>query len=174
MKKFVFGLVVALMFSAPAFSTSITGNLAIAGATTYTSTGIQFSSPSVTLIATGNFLPLLLKTEILANFSFASAPGLTLFQTTSPNIAMNINTLNVISNTSNFLNVLGTATFTEPGFTPTAYDYSLTATRPDGVSSYTLTAVPATPTAEISTLIMVATGLSLSGLFCRKRSLRKA
>jgi|SRR5215469_11336306 len=161
MKKIALGIALALVLARPAHGTSITGNLAIAGATAYTSTGIQFSNPSVTLIATGNFLPLLTQTEMLNSFNFASAPGATLFTTVSPALAMNIQTLSVITNTGTFLNIAGTALFMEPGFDPTLYEFTLTATRPDGVSSYTLTAVPEATvvTSEPLTLFLVGSGL---------------
>jgi len=162
MKKIALVAALAVVsFVRPAHSDPITGNLAIAGATTYTSTGMQFSNPSVTLIATGNFLPLIGHTEMLNSFNFGTAAGATLFATVSPALSMNLESLTVISNTANFLNVVGTAMFLEPGFDPTLYEFTLTATRPDGVSSYTLTAVPeaAVVTSEPLTLFLVGSGL---------------
>src|SRR5215469_4238552 len=136
MRKLVLGLL-ALALSAPAVSTPITGNVAIAGASVYTNSGIEFTGPAFVLIGTGNFLGDAGDMFPIHNLSFAS-PGIDLF-TTGSGISMDILTLIVVSNDSNFLNTEGTAEMVAAGFDATLYDFTLTATRPDGVSSFTMT-----------------------------------
>jgi len=165
----ILATVLTLAIARPSFATPITGTIAIAGADTYTSTGIHFTGPAMTLIATGNFLPLLGQSTTINNFNFASASGTTLFASVSPLITMDVLSLMVVTNSANFLNISGTADFSEPGFDTTLFDFTLTATRPDGVSSFTLTAAPLAPIPEPTPLILMAIGLcSLAGLLHRK------
>jgi hypothetical protein len=162
MKKAVFVLLaVILAATRPAMSTPITGNVAIAGASTYTLSGIHFNGPAFVLIGTGDFLPDMGTSFPIHNFNYASAPGVVLFDTGS-GISMDLLTFNVVQNSANFLNALGTADMLKAGFDTTAYNFTLTATRPDGVSSFTMTAVPAVP--EPASLILVGSGLALGAV----------
>jgi hypothetical protein len=174
MKRFL-ALAALALASGAASATNITGNIALAGADTYTTSGIHFDGPGIVLIGTGNFATLIGDTFPVFPPShqlvFAHGSGRVAFDIGG--ISMDLLTLNVMSENANFLNIIGTANMIEPGFTTTLYDYTLTATRPDGVSSYTMTAAPPAPVAEIGTLLMVGTAFfvfAIGGLV-RRRSL---
>jgi len=178
MKKMMILAFTLALGASTAGATAISGNIAIAGADTYTGSGIHFNSPAVVLIGTGNFLPFVGTTFPIVGpshqLNFGAAGGITLFSASG--ISMDLLTLNVISQSNMFLNIVGTANMVEAGFDTTLYDYTLTATRPDGVSSYTLTAAPPAPVAEIGTLILVGTALVIFALggFAHRRSQSKA
>jgi hypothetical protein len=167
MKKLVLVVALVLCISRSAMSTPITGNVAIAGASTYTLSGIQFTGPAIVLIGTGNFLPLIGQFVHLEPQILFSNPTGTLFDVDPSGPSMDILTLQVVSNSANFLNVKGTANVSEVGFTTTLYDYTLTDTRPDGVSSFTLTAASTAPIPEPVNLIFLGTGVLLISLFYR-------
>ena len=155
-----------LLLCASVMSASpVTGNVAIAGASVYTQSGIQFPSDAFVLIGTGNFLPDV-NTSFPMNGIVFSAPVGPVF-TTGNDISMDLLTLLVVSNSANFLNIKGTATMTEPGFANALYDYTLTATSPDGVSSFTLTAIPAAAVPEPATLVLLSLGLFLLAFFLK-------
>jgi len=170
MKKLMIVLV-ALALISTARATPILGTVAIAGADTYTASGIHFNTPGIVLIGTGNFAPFIGQTFPIFppshQLRFGGAPGVELFSVGG--ISMNILTLTVVSQSNMFLNISGTANMVEPGFDITLYDYTLSATRPDGVSSFTLTAAP--PVAEIGTLFLTGTGLLVFafGAYARRR-----
>jgi|SRR5215469_10110703 len=169
MKAVVLGLLALALSAAALNATPITGNVAIAGASTYTLSGIHFDGPAFVLIGTGSFLPDVGSTFPIHNLTFA-APGIDLFATGS-GISMDLVSLSVIQNSTNFLNILGTADMMQAGFDTTLYSYSLTATRPDGVSSFTLTAVPAV-VPEPSTLILCGSALLAAAVVLQRRKKR--
>lgn len=151
-------------------ATPIIGTVAVAGADTYTTNGIHFNGPGIVLIGTGNFASIVGMTfPIVApshQLNFGSATGVGVF--TIGGITMNILTLQVVSQDNMFLNISGTANMSEAGFDTTLYDYTIAATRPDGVSSYTMTAAPPTPVVEIGTLFLVGTGMLMVVFLGRK------
>jgi hypothetical protein len=165
--------VLALALALPAAATPITGHVALAGADVYTTTGIHFTGPAVVLIGTGNFLPFVGDTIPINppsnEVDFASAAGVEFFDLGG--ITMDLLTLSVVSQSNMFLNIAGTANMVQAGFDTTPYVYTLTATRPDGVSSFTMTAVPASAVPEPASLLMMASGLSaLAGfVYWKKR-----
>jgi hypothetical protein len=173
--KKLFLAVMALVCMLPAFGTPITGHVALAGADVYTTTGIHFTGPAVVLIGTGNFLPFVGDTIPINppshELDFSSAAGVEFFDLGG--ITMDLLTLSVVSQSNMFLNIAGTANMVQAGFDTTPYVYTLTATRPDGVSSFTMTAVPASAVPEPESLLLVGTGLLLSAGGTLWRSRRK-
>ena len=165
MKKLILIIALALSVSI-ARATPITGNLALAGVGTYTSTSFTFNGPAFVLVATGSLSPLLGLMITPHNFAYSTAPGEHIF--TSPGVTLDVLTMLVVNNNSNFLNIKGTMELSQPGFDDTMYAYTMTATRPDGVSSYTLTAVPAAAIPEPVSLILVGTGLLVLALAKRR------
>ena len=172
MKKFALALAV-LLATRICGATSITGNVSLAMVVEhYNSTEIVFMNPAIVLPnSTGDFAPLSLHPiNILDTIVFTSASGMQMFAGISPlDISMDILTLTVVNNSGNFLNIVGTANMEAPGFTNTFYDFTMTATRPDGVTSGTMTAIPAV-VPEPTSLFLVGTGL----LFCAGATRRRS
>jgi|SRR6516165_4470218 hypothetical protein len=158
----------ALAFAPLAMANSITGDLAIGGTNMHSLTGITFNNPAVIFLATGSLAVMSsVPTLTLNNITFATATGESLFDWNhgGTDIKMTLLNLTVEKNSPRFLNVKGTATLTQSGFSPTKYDYSLASTA-TGVTSYalTLSTVP-----EPGTLGLLGTGvLGLAAMIRRK------
>jgi hypothetical protein len=175
MKRVALGLVVLAMafaFVTRARASSITGDVSIAGLDSYTATSVTFTNPGIVLTSTGSLSTMLSVPLVTFNniTSFSTEAGKVLFDWNHSgiDIKMTILALTVLSDTSKFLNVVGTATMTETGFSPTKYDFSLTSTT-TGVTSYTLDALPPSTVPEPGSLLLVGSGLvSLAVLLYRK------
>jgi hypothetical protein len=75
--------------------------------------------------------------------------------------------IDVVSNTSTFLNITGTGILTEWGYSNTPATFSLTSTR-DGISGFTIS-TETSPTPEPGSLLLMGTGLfALAVLLFRK------
>lgn len=163
MKRLALALTIAL--AARAGATNITGNLAIAGLDTFTGNSITFHDPGTVLLATGSLSPMAPPDPTPLNLAnepnFLAESGKELFSWTQggTTITMTVDTFIVNNDNAFFLNVLGKATLTETGFSPTPYNFSLASTRPDGTTSYTLDVTQLTPVGEPSSLILLGTGL---------------
>lgn len=148
-----------------ASASPILGKLAIAGLDTFTNNTLTFHNPAVILTATGDFGAMgAPATLIILNnaVNFGSEVGTELFDVTDAGITltMTIESFMIETNSTNFLNVLGTATMTRTGRDATLYDFSLTSSRPDGTTSFAMNiAPPAPPVPEPTSLILVGTGL---------------
>lgn len=174
MKK-IFALAIVLL-AMPLLGRAIpiTGNLALAGLDTYTTSSVVFTSPAVVLTATGSLS--IMPGTVPVNFSnianFSNEPGQALFTWSNLGITvtMVIDSLTVDTNNQNFLNIMGRATLTETGFDPTIYAYDFTSTRPDGTTSYTMD-ITNNIVSEPASLLLVATGLiSLASLCWVKKT----
>lgn len=176
MKRLCFALTLAL-FALRAEATNITGNLAIAGLDTYTGSSITFHDPGTVLLATGSLNvmspPTITPLNLINEPTFLAEAGKELFSWTQNGVTITMTTDTFIVNNDNafFLNVLGKATLTETGFSPTPYNFSLASTRPDGTTSYTLDVTQIPAVGEPSSLVLLGTGLLSMALlyWSRKR-----
>jgi hypothetical protein len=166
----VLGAVLALSASS-AFADPVSGNLTIFGFDSYSATGITFTTPSTISAASGSLTSYQGAQVGLTSFSWATADGTELFfsPTVAPTLTFTINgPVDVVSDTSTFLNVTGNGTFIEAGFSPTVGTFSLTSTANGNVSFTLDTTASATP--EPNSLMLMGTGLvSAAGMVLRRR-----
>lgn len=169
--KFAALAAVLTLSASSAFAASISGNLTIFGFDSYNETGISFTSPSTISAASGTLAPYLNQTVGLTNFTWAGANGIELFFSPAVGSTMTFTIngpVNVVNDDSAFLNVTGTGTFTESGFTDTSGTFHLTSTNNGNVSFTLDTTIPQTP--EPSSLMLMGSGLaSAAGMFMRRR-----
>jgi hypothetical protein len=185
MKKLMQILFVGTMLAASAplaLASSITGSLGIAGSDTFTSTGIDFTSPGVVISASGDLAGLAFQPVTLDSFSFnSSADGKTLFTIVDGNQTLTFDITGITSSGTNsslgYANetVAGTGVLTDDvlgdptDFTPTAGTFTLS-TNSNGSTTFALDASPAAVTPEPSSLLLLGTGLaSAAGMLNRKR-----
>jgi hypothetical protein len=169
----------ALALAPPAVADSITGDIALGGTNTYDATSLSFTSPGFVFHATGSLGVMTgFPVVTLSDITFATAPGELLFDWNhgGTDITMTLINLVVDHNGPTFLNTHGEATFTETGFSPTDYDFSLTSTT-TGVTSFALTASPPAVIPEPPPRVLVLIGLVVGFIpmvyvgRCRKTSI---
>jgi len=160
MRTIALTLVVALAPSA--WATSITGHVAVAGIDTYNATSVTFENPALVLAATDDLSVMLGNRMITLNniADFATEPSKTFFTWTNTGVTVDmvIQSLTVQTNNAQFLTLFGTAMISETGFDPTLFDYTFSANRPDGISSFTVNVAPPSIVSEPATLFSLATG----------------
>jgi len=172
-----------LAASAPlALAVPITGSLGIAGSDTFTSSGINFTSPGVVISATNSLAGFEFQPVTLENFSFnSSADGTTLFTIVDGLQTLTFDITGITSAGSDSLlgypneTVAGTGILTDnvlggpDPFNPTDATFTLS-TNSNGSTTFALDASPAAVTPEPSSLLLLGTGLvSAAGMLIRKR-----
>ncbi|MGO9340634.1 MAG: PEP-CTERM sorting domain-containing protein [Terracidiphilus sp.] len=169
MKRFAFALLAAataLAIAPSALATPITGTIAIDGSNdTWTLTQIKFTTKAGNATvqgapATSGTLAAVIGDAVTFNtnpLKFASAVGDEMFST-GDGVTFWITGLTVDVDTAGFLDLNGTGTISENGYTVTNATWSLSSTKTGG-TTFGIDAAPLSSTPEPSSLILLGTGL---------------